>query len=250
MVRRLQLGTSRLEALKPRALNVFLDDSWTHLGDPDRAPGEQNSDLFGRVRHVIRRHGIPYILKQGFLTLSSIGKRSAHSKSDLKALYGQTQFKDFYYEKGDSLPFESGSLDFVFSEHFLEHLFMDEALSLIRECHRVLKPSGVIRTCVPDADLRIYESPEPIGFPDRRIPFSDPSKHKTRWSVYSLAETLRLAGFEPVPLRYCDKEGHYVAVDPSDLASRYGKTMDAGMVFDLSYVMRIDSLIVDGVKRC
>lgn len=50
------------------------------------------------------------------------------------------------------LGFESGSVSVVYSSHTLEHLRRDEALSLLREAHRVLAPGGVCRVVVPDLD--------------------------------------------------------------------------------------------------
>jgi len=49
------------------------------------------------------------------------------------------------------LPFPSGSAQCIFSEHFLEHLdFYDEVPLFLRECFRLLKPSGVLLIIVPD----------------------------------------------------------------------------------------------------
>src|SRR5918992_2339635 len=48
------------------------------------------------------------------------------------------------------LPFASGSVDAVFTEHLLEHLSYDDATFLLSECARVLGPGGVIRVVVPD----------------------------------------------------------------------------------------------------
>jgi hypothetical protein len=101
---------------------------------------------------------------------------------------------------------------------------------------------------VPDADLRTYEPPEPPGFPGPDTPWNDPFKHKTRWSVYSLSEALQVAGFESVPLRYCDRDGNYVKRAPGELADRYEGCPDPGTVLDLSYLMRPDSLVVDGIR--
>ena len=58
----------------------------------------------------------------------------------------------------------------------------------------------------------------------------------------------RLAGLTPVPLRYCDREGRYVRRDPAELADAYRGCPETTFVFDLSHVIRIDSLIVDGIK--
>lgn len=48
------------------------------------------------------------------------------------------------------LQYPDNSVDFIFSEHFLEHIERDQGLLLIQECYRVLKIGGTIRTTVPD----------------------------------------------------------------------------------------------------
>lgn len=58
------------------------------------------------------------------------------------------------------LPFEDSSYDACYSSHVLEHLSRDEALLLLTEIHRVLKPGGIIRLVVPDLEgiVRTYLS--------------------------------------------------------------------------------------------
>jgi predicted SAM-dependent methyltransferase len=51
------------------------------------------------------------------------------------------------------LPFHDLSVDCCYSEHFLEHLYPEEAKLHLAEVHRVLKRSGVYRIVVP-AGLR------------------------------------------------------------------------------------------------
>jgi len=48
------------------------------------------------------------------------------------------------------LPFCDNYLNAVYSSHLLEHLYCEEAKSLLRECFRTLKPGGIIRLVVPD----------------------------------------------------------------------------------------------------
>lgn len=50
-------------------------------------------------------------------------------------------------------PFESNSVDFIFTAHFIEHLQKYEAVHLFKECHRTLKKGGIIRILVPDLDI-------------------------------------------------------------------------------------------------
>lgn len=54
------------------------------------------------------------------------------------------------------LPYSTGAVDLIYTSHFLEHLNYVEGLAFLRECRRVLKPSGVIRIAVPDAEMLMH----------------------------------------------------------------------------------------------
>lgn len=57
------------------------------------------------------------------------------------------------------IPLADGSARGIFCEHFLEHLdYSEEVPFFISECHRILRPGGVIRIIVPDGEayLRAY----------------------------------------------------------------------------------------------
>ena len=49
------------------------------------------------------------------------------------------------------LPFRDSTVEYCYSEHFLEHLYPEEARLHFAEVHRILKPSGVYRVVVPAA---------------------------------------------------------------------------------------------------
>lgn len=51
------------------------------------------------------------------------------------------------------LPFRNGSVDFIYTSHFIEHLPRYQTLQLLTECKRALRPSGVLRISVPDVRL-------------------------------------------------------------------------------------------------
>ena len=50
------------------------------------------------------------------------------------------------------IPFEDGQFDVVYHSHLLEHFPKRFALFFLKECHRVLKPDGIMRVAVPDLE--------------------------------------------------------------------------------------------------
>jgi predicted SAM-dependent methyltransferase len=61
-----------------------------------------------------------------------------------------------YYMSHDSTknyPFQEGSFDHVYSEHFIEHITPVEALKWMKEVRRLLKPGGTARISTPDLEL-------------------------------------------------------------------------------------------------
>ena len=110
------------------------------------------------------------------------------------------------------LPFADSSCAAVFSEHVIEHLPREAAARLLRECHRVLEPGGVLRVSTPDAEL-FLRSYAGDGEFLRHPSFDEPAEtrldrvnkmmreHGQHLWVYdeeSLALALRRAGFSDV----------------------------------------------------
>lgn len=48
------------------------------------------------------------------------------------------------------LPFPDKTFDVVYHSQFIEHLTAELAVSFMQECHRILKPKGVLRLVTPD----------------------------------------------------------------------------------------------------
>ncbi len=55
------------------------------------------------------------------------------------------------------LPHADNTVDFAFSEHFLEHLTRPQALGLLKECYRTLKPGAKCRTTVPGLAIVVQD---------------------------------------------------------------------------------------------
>lgn len=62
------------------------------------------------------------------------------------------------HDLAKGIPYESGSIDFVYHSHTLEHFDRPMAEAFTREIYRVLKPGGVVRSVVPDFEraCRLY----------------------------------------------------------------------------------------------
>lgn len=59
---------------------------------------------------------------------------------------------------GHTLPahlknYADNSVDEIFTEHFVEHLKWLEAIELVRECHRILKPESLLKISVPSLEI-------------------------------------------------------------------------------------------------
>lgn len=241
MLRCLHLAASRFERLSRPATALLCRPEWIHLGEPpiDWAAEVREQFRFGNWKGGVR------------LWLASLYRRyrPRYSPEELSRLYAACEFREFQFEAGGRLDFEAASFDFILSEHFLEHLNLPDALALLHECQRVLRPGGIIRTSVPDADYRSYAPPEPAGYPSPRVPWRHHQKHKSRWNVHSLSEALRLAGLRPKPVQYCSDDGQYHD-DLGNVAEMARKLQHpAGeLVATTNYFRRLPSLIVDGIR--
>lgn len=132
------------------------------------------------------------------------------------------------------LPFADSSVSAIYASHVLEHLYFDEAKTLLRECYRTLHPGGIVRFVVPDLRYIVNEYIDVLTFPDTearrktmtraevmnaRLSFhpqrrpggsflfrlytalSDFHLHKWMWDFESLQARLEEAGFDAVAQR-------------------------------------------------
>lgn len=59
---------------------------------------------------------------------------------------------DLNWDMRNPLPFPEESVDFIFNEHFFEHLPVDDGVKTMQELRRVLKPGGVMRIAMPNLE--------------------------------------------------------------------------------------------------
>jgi predicted SAM-dependent methyltransferase len=143
------------------------------------------------------------------------------------------------------LPFADGSVRSIFSEHFLEHLdYSEEVPGFLRECVRVLKPGGVMRIIVPDAEkyLRAYvhggwddlAAIRPL-YDDRRdyhlrfryntpmelinVVFRQWEQHKFAYDFETMAFVLERAGFQVIRQKFRQSVDPALAIDLEERSS-------------------------------
>jgi predicted SAM-dependent methyltransferase len=111
---------------------------------------------------------------------------------------------DLVWNLKHGIPFETGTVDAIFHEHLLEHLTLQQGFQLTRECHRALKPGGVLRVAVPNAGacLRSYAGiDDPAWAQSRPTPMLAVQAlfyehgHHAMYDEQLLAEVLAAAGF-------------------------------------------------------
>jgi len=71
-----------------------------------------------------------------------------------------------YLDQTSRLPFKDGSLRYVFSSHFFEHIDDRTAGNLLNESYRVLFKNGFLRITIPDFDLvfKKYKEKDDVFF--------------------------------------------------------------------------------------
>lgn len=62
---------------------------------------------------------------------------------------------DINHDLSSGIPFKNEELDYIYHEHFIEHLSYEDGLKFMQECFRVLKFGGVMRIACPDLDVLI-----------------------------------------------------------------------------------------------
>ena len=76
------------------------------------------------------------------------GSRQYYSIEQYCFILENHQF--LHHDLSLSFPFQDKTVDFIYSSHFFEHLFKEDAFNLLMQCRKALKSGGIIRISVPD----------------------------------------------------------------------------------------------------
>jgi len=92
---------------------------------------------------------------QGYLHSNQVKKLQLGTSNSLMAGWLNTDLLPtrgdiVYLDATRRFPFKDGIFDYIYSEHTIEHISHQDAVSMLRECFRVLKAGGKIRMSTPD----------------------------------------------------------------------------------------------------
>lgn len=90
-----------------------------------------------RLKSIKLHIGCGTIYKEGWINIDN------NSDNNIKKL-------DFMWDLRKPLPLPENSVDFIYNEHFLEHLTVDNGGGLIKNLMKILKPNAVLRIAMPD----------------------------------------------------------------------------------------------------
>lgn len=107
---------------------------------------------FGKrqAEYLLEKHGPVIKLNLGCGTDYKDGWINIDNNSD-----NNISKLDLNWDLRYPLPFRDNSVDYIFNEHFIEHLTVEEGQSAIKDCMRVLRPGGVLRMATPDLEVTI-----------------------------------------------------------------------------------------------
>ena len=90
------------------------------------------------------------IHEEGWINLDDLHSQLAPGTPERDALDREQNYVNHDVSSG-LLPFGNDEFDGILASHFFEHFDAQEAVRIIRECKRVLKPGGGLLVSVPDA---------------------------------------------------------------------------------------------------
>lgn len=129
---------------------------WTSRLPPGHI-GVDKEDLEKGELHLPKSEGVK--LNLGCSTAMFHGWRN-FDILDLRDWASQQRYSFVQWDILKGIPFDDDIVDAIFVSHVLDYFTYEDGLRFLTECHRVLKPGGVLRVLVPDAGklIKNYET--------------------------------------------------------------------------------------------
>lgn len=118
------------------------------------------------------------------------------------------------------LPFSNDTFDVVYHSHVLEHLSPADAARFLAECHRVLRPGGVLRVLVPDLEDKARLYLEKLAA--ARAAPSDKTLAEHEWMIVELIDQMvrSRSGGDMLPFLTSGRAAEFAATRIGDEFSR------------------------------
>jgi len=135
----------------------------------------------------------------GKIKLNLGARGESHPNQRWKGWIGIDRFYDkdnpqshgIFHEFPNPMKLKDNSVDAIMSEHFIEHLTEKDVHTVLKDCHRVLKPNARIRIAVPDFNHPSYKQ-------QKKNKKDNNPKHLSIWNYKTMGGALKLAGFEDI----------------------------------------------------
>lgn len=130
------------------------------------------------------------------------GASAYYSREEYLRLLGGHVF--VHHDLKYGVPFDDGSLDYVYSSHFLEHMMRHDARRLLEDSFRALRLGGVLRVIVPDLAyaVSLYRPGEGEEMLRQYFFVEDDdsyyARHKYMYDFESLSALLREIGYREI----------------------------------------------------
>ena len=106
-----------------------------------------NKSLGSKIKQLVKKNKGSIKLNLGCGTDYKEGWVNVDNNSD-----DNIEKLDLNWDLRNPLPHKDNSVDFIFNEHFFEHLTVEEGQVCMKDFMRVLKPGGVMRIAMPDLE--------------------------------------------------------------------------------------------------
>jgi predicted SAM-dependent methyltransferase len=107
------------------------------------------------ARRRVRSFAAPYKLHLGCGTIRLPGWINIDVNANRDVV-------DLQWDLTRTFPLPANSCRYIYSEHVMEHFDVSDGVSILKECHRLLMPGGVLRIAMPSLKdlIASYESPD------------------------------------------------------------------------------------------
>jgi predicted SAM-dependent methyltransferase len=174
-----------------------------------------NRSFLIRQSRQVRQKWARRVVINNYLHDNSIRKLQIGSGHNIREGWLNTDYsprlpQHVFLDATKPFPFLNSSFQYIFSEHMLEHVDYSQGLFMARECHRVLKPNGIIRIATPNLRnfLDLYHTEK-----------SDAQKRYILWAL-EYNQLPRTAASECFILNnFLRSFGHKFVYDPETLQS-------------------------------